>query len=573
MNISVTTLLAGLARIAVFQGVLLLLVGWAPSSSAASAETSFTPEQILSLGEKMYREGILPSGEPMKAFVSGDIPVSGASFTCVSCHLRSGLGSVEGEIATPPTNGRILYAPRESYIKGFEHVPSFHNYAVYFQPRPAYTDESLAELISGGIDPSGRSVKQVMPIYDLGDQEMAILIAYLKTLSDQPSPGVSDGMIRFATVIVEGADPLAVESMIAPIEFAVSRKNSLTTASEANDRVGRMGYNMLGPDLLKKRFSLARWTLKGPADTWRAQLDAYYQAEPVFAILGGISNGDWEPIHRFCEENRIPNLLPIVDYPVLSDTDWYTLYLSRGVRLEGETAARYLHGMYDLFNGRAIVQVSRDSRKGQAMAAGFNEIWAGAGHPAAVEIILKEGEQFSGERLRKIIAELKPAALLVWDDASALAAFEGLADIADRPGVIVASGTDVGKSLWEVPEQLRDLLYFTYPYRLPQEDARYDISVRKVLVGKPAADYDSKIVKQSNITNELLGKALMDMRGEYYRDFFLDVIGMMRDQYYPLYERVSFGPGQRYASKGCFVVQLGKGDQPQLERRSEWVLQ
>jgi hypothetical protein len=333
-----------------------------------------------------------------------------------------------------------------------------------------------------------------------------------------------------------------------------------------------MGYNMLGPDLLKKRFSLARWILKGPSSSWRAQLDAYYQADPVFALLGGISEGDWEPVHRFCEENQIPNILPIVDYPVLSDKDWYTLYFSRGVRQEGEAAARYLRGMADLFIGRNVVQVIRDNRKGQALADGFREIWADTGHAATIDIILKEGEQFSQERLQQIIADLKPAALILWDDSSALAAFDDFADIQEGPGLVMASGTFVGESLWTVPEKSREFIYFTYPYRLPHDDVRFDISVRKVLLGKPADNFDRNLIKQSYITNELLGKALMDMRGEYYRDYFFDAIGMMRDEYYPLYERVGFGPGQRFVSKGCFIVQLGKGEKPKLERRSEWVL-
>ncbi|MFH1215561.1 MAG: amino acid ABC transporter substrate-binding protein [Pseudomonadota bacterium] len=571
MNISMKNVSAFMAKIAILHLAVLFFVAGACPAYGAKDEPALSADAIQKLGERMYREGILPSGEPMKAFVSGDVPVSGTAFTCVSCHLRSGLGSIEGQVSTPPTNGRILYEPRESFIKGYEHVPSFHNYAVYFPPRPAYTDETLAELIAGGNDPTGRSVIKVMPIYDLGDRDMEILIAYLKTLSVEQSPGVSEAEIKFATVIVEGADPVAVESMLVPLEFGVARKNSLTTASKKNDRVARMAYNMLGPDLLQKNFSLSRWVLKGPSSSWRAQLDAYYQAEPVFALLGGISDGDWEPVHRFCEENHIPNILPIVDYPVISDQDWYTLYFSRGMRQEGEAAARYLHGMYDLFAGRAIVQVSRNSRRGLALAEGFRQTWGDTGHSPAVDIILKEGELFSPERLQQIINELKPAALIVWDDAAALGAFEGLPDNKERPGVILASGTYVGKALWTVPEPLRDLLSFTYPYRLPQDDVRYDIAARRVLAGKKADAYDPKIIRQSYIANELLSKALMEMRGEYYRDFFFDIIGMMADEYYPLYERVGFGPGQRYASKGCFIVQLGKGEKPQLERRSEWV--
>ena len=64
------------------------------------------------------------------------------------------------------------------------------------------------------------------------------------------------------------------------------------------------------------------------------------------------------------------------------------------------------------------------------------------------------------------------------------------------------------------------------------------------------------------------------MRHDFYRDYFLDVIDMMRDQYYAIstYSRLSFGPGQRYASKGCYIVQLTGGDEPKLEKKSNWVI-
>lgn len=550
---------------------LVQLLAFAGAGAVMAQETAdLSPEEVQRLGERMYREGLLPSGEPMQAYVSGDVPVEGTAFTCVSCHLRSGLGSIEGGVVTTPTNGRILYQPRERYIPGAAFVPLIHNYAKLLPPRPAYTDASLEELLVDGVDPSGRSVVSVMPVYELAGRDLDIMIAYLKTLSAEFPPGATPQHLSFATVIVEGADPVAVESMVLPLQFSVDRKNSLAVASRANSRVARMGYNMLG-DLGMLTFSLDRWILTGAPDTWRAQLDEYYQAKPVFALLGGISESTWEPVHRWCEDNQIPDLFPVVDYPVLSETDWYTLYFSRGVRQEGEAAARYLHGMVELFAGRPVVQVVRDSRRGRELAAGFNAIWAETKHEPALELLLAPGEELGAERLQQLVVREKPAVLLIWDDAKALDALEGLAGQAERPGMVLASGTYLDAGLWTVPESLRDLLYFTYPYRLPQDDARFDVNVRKVLAGKSMADYDDRILRQSYITQEVLGKALMDMRGEYFRDFLLDSIGMMMDQYPPLYERVSFGPGQRYASKGCYIVQLGKGDAPQLERRSEWV--
>jgi hypothetical protein len=190
-----------------------------------------------------------------------------------------------------------------------------------------------------------------------------------------------------------------------------------------------------------------------------------------------------------------------------------------------------------------------------------------------VDIILPEGEQLLADRLIQINKEYKPAGLIIWDDAASLGAIGGLAKEEDRPVFIFASGTYFDEAVFTVPEHLRDLLYFTYPYRLPQEDARYDTMVRRVLRGKAITAFDREVLRQAYIVNELLGETLMEMRGEYYRDFFLDTIGMMADAYYPLYERLSFGSGQQFASKGCFIVQLGKGETPQLERRSEWMTQ
>jgi hypothetical protein len=65
----------------------------------------------------------------------------------------------------------------------------------------------------------------------------------------------------------------------------------------------------------------------------------------------------------------------------------------------------------------------------------------------------------------------------------------------------------------------------------------------------------------------------MMMKSDFYRDYLLDVIDMMNFQTYTIaaYPRLSFGQGQRYASKGCYVVQLDEGSAPPLLPRSEWV--
>ena len=59
---------------------------------------------------------------------------------------------------------------------------------------------------------------------------------------------------------------------------------------------------------------------------------------------------------------------------------------------------------------------------------------------------------------------------------------------------------------------------------------------------------------------------------DLHRDHLFDVMSMQMDLTVRDYERFSFGPGQRYASKGCYIIQLGPGPEPALLPRSEWVM-
>lgn len=67
---------------------------------------------------------------------------------------------------------------------------------------------------------------------------------------------------------------------------------------------------------------------------------------------------------------------------------------------------------------------------------------------------------------------------------------------------------------------------------------------------------------------------LARMRNYVYRDYFIELVESTPDQAVAAgaYPRLSFGSGQRYASKGCYVVQLGAGPAPALIQKSEWVI-
>lgn len=530
-------------------------------------------DEILRQGERMYREGILPSGQPMQGLTQGDIPVDGRMFSCATCHLRSGLGSLEGSVLTLPVNGAKLFQPlstaAEENLADWETVPESFRAG---HLRPAYTDATLARVLREGINPAGNKLNATMPRYKLDDADMAVLVEYLKNLSTVPPPGVTDTTLTFAIVFSPMAPAGDRAAMLATLN-AYLRDRGTQTRDES-ERARRGVSFMRSMYTFKRQLELVPWELTGPPSTWRDQLGACLRQKPVFALLGGLAPEGWAPIHAFCEENRLPCLLPVTDLPVVSASDWYTIYFSKGVFQEGETAARYLRHRADVPPAAPIVQVYRDEPAGRALADGFSKSWRRAGRPAPIEQVLPVGEPVTPELWKRLAARHPDGVWLVWLGPAEIESLPAGAGAAGQPRLIFLSASLLGPDLARVPEQIRPVTCLSYPYSLPEEkkNTRQAVEqwlrIRQIPLTSPVIQYKMYFL------GWLLSDALLHMRRNFYREYFLDVLGMTIDQTYSIaaYPRLSFGPGQRYASKGCYVVQMSGDAQPRLIRRSDWVV-
>ena len=345
--------------------------------------------------------------------------------------------------------------------------------------------------------------------------------------------------------------------------------------------VGYYGANPYPREYQTKRLQVTEalsyvtpvWQLKGAPETWPRQLEAYLAKEPVFALLGGITYGEWKPVHTFCENHQLPCLFPITDLPVIAEGDWYTQYFSKGYYQEGQAAARYLHSLKDPAPAARILQIVQAGPEGRDLAAGFREAWQEQGRGAVNEIRLKPGEELSATALQTLLQQEQPSTILLWTRAGALAALAGLAGQPDRPGAVFLSSRLLGAELLAIPEKARAFTWITYPYREPKDEAKASRFANSLLAGLPKHKPETRISTRTYSLLEVFRFALTDMDRNLYRDNLLDRLGMQRDFLLPDYLRLSFGVGQRYAAKGCFIMQLGSGPQPQLIRKSEWVIQ
>ena len=139
--------------------------------------------------------------------------------------------------------------------------------------------------------------------------------------------------------------------------------------------------------------------------------------------------------------------------------------------------------------------------------------------------------------------------------------------------LLEASGL-LGGDLGAAPEGARPALHLSWPRRLPEDAPRVDAAVRAWLKSRSLPSTDLDVAHRVYTLGWLVTDAIMMIGQDFYRDHLLDALDMGQDRTHTagIHPRLSFGPGQRYASKGCYIVQLGPGPQPQVRARSGWVI-
>jgi cytochrome c553 len=499
-------------------------------------------------GMRMYRDGILPSGKKMRADTAGGVTFSGALAACGKCHRRSGMGSSEGGTRVRPITGTALYRPVEVFGTGHD-----RKLPVTTRKYPPYTDESLARAIRDGLDPEGRRFDYAMPRYDLADSDMALLIGYLKTLSTAGAPGVTDNVIRFATVVDARVSPARRNAVVDVLRTFFRDKNAGTRNEAGRARVAPWtDYRKLRAYRI---WELDVWELSGLEETWDAQLEDFYRSKPVFALISGVSAQGWEPVHRFSERRRIPSLFPNTDAPVISGPGYYTVYFSRGVMLEADALARHLGERPDDFRRGPVVQVHRDDEVGRAAAGAFRAALAASGVVNLRDVLLPAG----GDPPERIFAAPQggtgTATVVLWLTASDVRRLGGQPWGESPPGTIYLSSTLAGTAAAAALGAPNGEVYVVHPFALPKGSGERD-RVRIWLAARKVPPGDERLQTNAFFAAGITGDALDRMLDFFSRDYMLEWVEHMAEESVnpSAYPRLSLGPGQRFGSKGSYIL-------------------
>lgn len=513
-------------------------------------------------GQRMYREGLLASGAVLRGVLPDGSEVRGADAACAKCHGRSGLGGGDGDKSPRPIADRLFFAQAGSTAaQRARALPDG------MPRRSPYTVETLARALRDGVDSSGRSLDASMPRFELGDDDAARLAAYLKHLSQARAPGVSRDEIHFATVVAPGVDPARAKAMLDVLHAFFAKRNAGTR---------KEGTRLVAVREPRPRtWVLHAWNLKGPPESWRGQLENRYRKQPVFALLSGIGAGEWRPVHEFCERAEVPCLFPNIDYPVISQTAYATIYFSRGMTLEAEVLAKHLADAGRGGRAGPVMQVFRDDAAGRVPALALRSALRRHGITDIADYRVT-GQSPQPSFWISLLRDDHPGVLVLWLKEEDLFNLHALGD--PPPGLenFYLSASLVGSPCRVLLfDSWVEKVRLIYPFELASRRAHESSRMGSWLHSRNIPLQDERVQANTYLAAAVAADALAHVDENLSRDYFIERVERVTGQSLSsaLYPSLSLGPGQRFASRGSYVVRFsGDGGDNVLVPVGDWIV-
>ncbi len=525
-----------------FLHLVLLSLAFCPAVACASGAGA---------GEAIYRDGVLASGQALSGARDGAGSVTGTMAACANCHRRSGLGEREGPFVIPAVAANRLFRAAEGTGRNAEGILAS---AAAFDRGP-YSEATLARAIREGVRPDGRKLNYLMPRYALDEASMHTLIDYLKLLAPDKAPGVTADTLQLATIVTPDADPNERKGMLDVLRRYVAENNAERAIGAQIDASGKLTYS------IERKWQLHVWELSGPAESWEAQLQQKLAAQPVFAVISGLGGKTWSPVHRFCERASLPCLLPNVDLPLAADADFYSIYFSQGVLLEAQLIAHALQQN----PARRIIQVYRADDIGAAAA---QELAAATDADSVMRPI---GAKDPDKELAAALAHAGAEDVVVlWLRQADLASLPAASGRATR---VFASGLMAGLEHAPLAPAWRKTTQLTYPFELPERRrARMNFPLGW-LAARHIPIVAERVQSNTYLACVILGESLDHLGADMDRDYLVETLETMLAYWITngYFSRLALAPGQRFASKGGYLVRFAQPQGAKLVASSAWI--
>jgi ABC-type branched-subunit amino acid transport system substrate-binding protein len=494
-------------------------------SSPTSSSNALTLQEQR--GKTIYQRGVSSSGREIIALM-GEIEVPASTLTCAGCHGAQGEGKTEGGV----TAGQLTWA---HLTKPYGHIhPGGRKHG-------PFNELSFTRAVMSGSDPAGNPLLVPMPRYRMTQEEMADLIAYVKHLSADSDPGVTEQKIIVGSV-VPNRGPLA--------ETGAAMHDVLTAYfNEINDRGG----------IYNRKIELRVVDSRTDAGATAAAVEEFAAREQVFAFVGGLSAGADKELAALAAGREIPfvgpgTLLPVASIPV----NRQVFYLQPGVVEQARALVNFAASRQGLTKMRAAV-VAYESELTLAASAACEEKAKKIGW-ANIDRYSYRAGGFDASQLVRKLGSAGTGVVFFFGHSGDEAAFIKEATAAKWTPHVFFLGALVGRDLLSTSSQeFANKIFLAFP-TVPEDitpggmselralHEKYKIAPRHVasqLAAFAAAKVFTEALKRAGqgVTREKLIAAL-----ENFYEFETGVA-----------PRLTFGPNQRVGATGAYIIGIDAG--------------
>jgi hypothetical protein len=415
----------------------------------------------------------------------------------------------------------------------------------------------------------------LMPRYAFNKADLKLLIQYLNTLSTAAAPGISGSTVHLAAVFTP--DTLPAQKAAAEKTLRAFFHDYNAQTRNEKQRAQHSPWHTSWHYESFRELELHTWNLAGAAQTWHSQLVRYYQEQPVFALVNGIGNGLWQPVHDFCEQNEIPSLFPTTDLPGRSTGHYYSIYFSDGMNLEARAIASHIES--ENRNRVTILQLYRMNEKSNAAAVSLSRQFVNSKKVRTINLALDDNTALNGADMREQIRRQNVNTLVLWLEDVDIKNIDKQLDGNPQIRAIYVSSTYIKSPTDVLPKSALDKTYVLSRF-VPEKNL--DAHLRRFAVWAHSRNidfsdkdmYGIQAAANAYFAGMVVTGAIKDLRANLTRNYLIERIEhiLERPVFHSVYPEFTLGPGQRFASKGGFITGPLKAPDTNSNPPSRWIV-
>jgi ABC-type branched-subunit amino acid transport system substrate-binding protein len=499
-----------------------LFCGLSVQSNTLTKERGLTPEERR--GKALYLRGESSSGKEITAMV-GELDVPASTLTCAGCHGLRGEGKTEGGVTAGNLTWSNLAKPYgHTHPSGRKHGP--------------FNEKLFTRSLVHGLDPAGNKLAVAMPHYELTDQDLANLIAYLKRIDADRDPGLTETSVKVATILPKDG---------ALAENGAAMKDVLTAYfANVNDKGG----------IYNRTVELQTIETGADAAATAANVRRVVENGEVFAIVGGLSAGADKELAALAQETEIPFMGPLTLLPQTGfQSNRNVFYLLPGASEQARALINFAAGQPELKKPRVAI-VHSENELALAAAAAIEDRARMIGWNA----VMKKAYSGANFNAAAIAASLKgegAEAVFFLGAGGEEATFISAAAAANWTPHIFLLGALAGRGLAQtVPLSFKDRVFLSFP-SVPNDVTPAGLGElgalkQKYKFASRHAASQLMAFAAARIFTEALKRAGRDLS----REKLVTALEGLYEYETGVTPNITFGPNRRVGAKGSYVVAI-----------------